>query len=159
MMTSVSPDEAWARLVTLPEREREAQMRARYLALATLSEEEERRTRLRRMAESEYALTDDHLRPFTLSRIRVWLDLEDETAKRISASYDAVMAQMPGPAAMRWVAIIQTLAREFPLDAQAKLRALVPNVITTDIRPLTLGAGDYEKVSVSKRAWWAFWKR
>lgn len=158
-MTSVSPDEAWGRLVDLPDREREAQMRARYLALAALSEEEERRTRLRRMAESESALLEGQLRPFTLSRIRVWLNLEGETAKRISASFNAVMTQMPGPAAMRLVAVVQTVAREFPVADQERLRVLVPGMITADIRPLTLGAGDYEKATIRKRPWWAVWKR
>jgi hypothetical protein len=170
MMTTsdAGADQDWGQLATLDAAEREAQMQARYHALATLPEDA-RRQQLRAMALAEYALPDDELRAFTRSRLRVWLDLETGVAHRIAASYDAVMNQMPGPIAMRRVSIVQTLAKDFPAEDEARLRALVPGVFAGQPPPVTTAAPPPTAVpsppaapppaAPRKRPWWAFWQR
>ena len=129
-MTTPTPaaDQAWGMLASATSEEREASMLRRYRELAALAEGE-RVNQMPAMARSEYALTDDKLRPFTLSRLRVWLKLESAVALRISASYDAVMLKMPGREAMRRVGLVQTLARDFSPEDEARLRELVPGVL------------------------------
>lgn len=162
-MPATEADQAWAKLATLPEEEREPQMAARYTELASLSEDE-RRQRLRAMAEAEYALPDDHLRPFSLSRLRVWLRLDPEIARTVAGSYDAVMMQMPGSAAWRRVAIVQTLAREFSLEDLQRLRSLIPGAFAEQATALS-GVPSRAPTPVEaapsqpKKPWWAFWKK
>src|SRR2546428_625429 len=103
-----APDEPWGRLADLDETSREEQMTVRYEQLVGL-EAEDRRRRLYGMARAEYALSDEKLRSFTRSRLQVWLKMEAEAAKTIATSYDAVMTRMPGDAAMRRIAMAQTL--------------------------------------------------
>lgn len=161
MATPIVKDEAWGALTEVGEAEREPRMRARYLELAALSDGE-RLVRLRAMAEAEYALPDEKLRPFTTSRMRVWLGLDLPVAQTIARSYDAVMRQMPGPVAMRRVATVQTMARGFSLEDQERLRSLVPGVFAarTDAvsvvpRILTTPA----PAEAKKRSWWPFGRK
>ena len=160
MTTDSSVDEAWGKLADTGEEERETQMFQRYTELASLSEEA-RRSRLLAMAKAEYALPDAKLRTFTLSRMRVWLKIDPENAKKMAVSYSAVMNQMPGPAAMRRVALVQTLAREFSLEDREKLVALAPGVFAT--RPSSVagvfGVTPSSTTVSSKKPWWAFWRR
>ena len=88
--------------------------------------------------------------------------MDPETSKRIALSYDAVMNQMPGPVAMRRVSVVQTLAREFSPDDQARLRALVPRVFAGGDKPAAAPMAPRiapVQQSPVKRPWWAFWKR
>jgi len=161
-MTTPDVDQEWGQLITLSAEEREARMDERYLALAALPEDERRR-QLQAMAHAEYALPDDQLRPFTISRLRVWLRLEPTVAEQVAASYDAVMTQMPGPIAMRRVGLVQTLAREFPPEDEERLRALVPAVFAGQPHRAVGGAHPEPTASPPApqrvRPWWAFWKR
>lgn len=128
MVTEPQRDDAsWALLTEVSESERQARMRETYVALASLPEAD-RRTRMLAMVRAEYALPDEQLRPFTMSRLRVWLQFPTDIAMTVAMTYDAAMEQMPGPAAMRRVALVQTLAREFSREDEAKLRQLVPRV-------------------------------
>ncbi len=158
MTTDSTVDEAWGKLAD--EEERETQMFQRYTELASLSEES-RRSRLLAMAKAEYALPDAKLRPFTLSRMRVWLKIDPENAKKMAVSYSAIMNQMPGPAAMRRVALVQTLAREFSLEDRERLVALAPHVFAS--RPAfaaeVLSGTPSSTTASSKKPWWAFWRR
>jgi hypothetical protein len=160
------PDSSWSDLAALDAEAREAGMRDRYTALAALSEDERRR-RMQAMAEAEYALPDELLRVFTVSRLRVWLELDPAVAKQIAGSYDAVMTQMPGPIAMRRVSIVQTLAREFPPEDEERLRELVPAVFAGQPHRVVGGAAPQPAPQPSSapdpprrtRPWWAFWRR
>jgi hypothetical protein len=126
-VTAQNADTQWSGLVDSPAEEREAAMRERYLELAAL-DEDTRRERLKAMADAEYAIPDDKLRVFSLSRLRTWLALPDDAAQAVAHSYDAVMQRMPGPIAMRRVSIVQTLAAAFSPEDEERLRALVPGV-------------------------------
>ncbi|MBF8299462.1 MAG: hypothetical protein HW397_511, partial [Dehalococcoidia bacterium] len=77
--SSSAKDEAWCGLADLPPVDREARMTQRYNELAGL-EEAERIRRLLAMARAEYALPDEKLREFTMSRLRVLLKLPTDTA-------------------------------------------------------------------------------
>src|SRR2546428_13441113 len=104
MTTQGSPiDQSWAALADLPEQERQSAIQRRYDELLPLSEDG-RRARMLAMAKGEYSLSPDKLRAFTKSRLLAWLAMDLDSAKKIAASYDAVMLQMPGPAAMQRVA-------------------------------------------------------
>ena len=160
-MRETTADQEWGRLAEVEEGQREAQMLARYTEVAALPEEE-RQQRLRAMAEAEYALPDELLRPFTKSRVRVWLQMEPEAARTVARSYDRVMERMPGPVAMRRVAIVQTLAREFPQEDQQRLRDLVPGVFVGRDRQAQMAVDSPPPRAVEqprKKPWWAFWRR
>lgn len=159
MTTHPSVDEAWGKLADTGEDEREAQMIQRYTELSSLSEEA-RRSRLLAMAKAEYALPDAKLRPLTLSRMRVWLKMDSENAGKVAVSYSAAMNQMPGPAAMRRVALVQTLARGFSLEDQERLVALVPQVFAgRAVAASVLSATPSPTPPASRKQWWAFWRR
>lgn len=121
-------DQAWGALAGVSEAERRSAMKQRYVEVARLPEAE-LQARMLRMAQAEYALADAALRAFTLSRLKAWLELPEESARKVSAAYDAVMQQMPGQAAMRRVSLVQTLARDFSAEDEARLRILVPGVL------------------------------
>ncbi|MSQ32793.1 MAG: hypothetical protein EXR59_06210, partial [Dehalococcoidia bacterium] len=93
-MQNIKADTGWGEVANLAEAEREVKMKAQYLELAKLGEEE-RVNRLFAMAQSEYALNDEKLRSFTTSRMHVWINLDVPTAKMIIASYDHAMDKMP----------------------------------------------------------------
>ena len=108
-LSDAGADQDWGRLIDVDEAEREAAMLQRYVALAALPEEE-RRQQLRAMATAEYALPDAALRTFTRSRLRAWLGMDAEAARRVAASYDAVMREMPATTAMRRITSAVALA-------------------------------------------------
>ncbi|MFH1560841.1 MAG: hypothetical protein ABID84_05480 [Chloroflexota bacterium] len=157
--SNVQSDQAWGALANATVEERERVMDQRCKELGALSEEE-RVSQMAAMARAEYALPEVDLRTFTLSRLRTWLKLDEDTGRKMSASYDAVMLNMPGQAAMRRVALVQTLARDFSREDQVKLVALIPNVFGgfTDLlqptgfetRPTT------ERAAPAKKGWWPF---
>ena len=151
-------DQAWGMLVDVGEEERKAKMLQRYGELANLSEEE-RRSQMLAMAGSEYDLPADKLRTFTIFRLQVWLQLEPEVAQRISASYDAAMQKMPGLQAMRRVALVQTLAREFSSQDQERLVALMPNVFGGLKEVISPHRAEEAQPAPAKKGWWPFRKR
>ena len=155
---SVPTNEAWGMLAEVAGEEREARMRQRYEEMASLPEQA-RVEQMLAMARAEYALQDDKLRPFALSRLQTWLKLEDGAARAIAASYNAAMSKMPGPQAMRRVAIDQTLAREFSAGDEAKLRTLAPEVFA-GVPIKAAFASARQAVSppepAKKGGWWPF---
>ncbi len=162
-MQNTRADIGWGDLASLPETEREAKMRARYQELAKLNDEE-RVNRMLAMAQAEYALDDAKLRSFTTSRMRVWINLDEATAKAVVAAYDQAMDKMPGAAAMRRVALVQNLALTFPIDEQAKLRVLVPKIFAgrSDISQLvkqTATTAPQPEAEKPKKSGWGFWKK
>jgi hypothetical protein len=161
MVSEQDTDNDWARLTDEEPDSREGTMVDRYNELAGLTEEE-RRTKLRAMANAEYALPDDKLRLLTVSRMRAWLSLDEATARTISSSYDVVMQQMPGDAAMRRVAMVQKLVLEFTPEEEERLRVLAPRVFAGAPSRLTGLARDEVSLQTtrgSNKAWWAFWRK
>jgi hypothetical protein len=160
------PDEqAWADVGALPEEQRQSAMQKRYTELLPLSEDE-RRSRMLAMAKGENSLSDDKLRAFTKSRLLTWLAMDMDSAKKVAASYAAVMQQMPGPVAMRWIALMQTMAREFSSDQVLKLRALLPTVFgtmpvvaATIKAALTAAPPETQEPSGKKGGFWPFGKK
>src|SRR6266567_8247428 len=152
-------DETWGKLAAAPEDERVAQMQARYHELAT-HPEADRRAQLQAMAQAEYALPDDSLRGMTVCRLRAFLRLKPEEVTTVVASLEAVMDQMPGSTAMRRVALVQTLARDFSVDEQRQLHEMVPTVFGE--RPANVAETQPSAPSHPtpvQKAWWAFWKK
>ena len=153
-------DAEWGKLLDLGDEERQAAMAKRYQELAAL-EEEKRRHKLMAMARAEYALSDEELRSFTASRLRTWLAMETQMAKRIASSYDSVMEKMPGGQAMRRVATVQTIHNQFSVDDRERLATMIPNIF--------IGAGIRAQVHKTQqpprreaparkgwRQWWPF---
>ena len=126
-MSDVKADQAWGMLADAEEEERRTKMLQRYTEMVALPAEE-RVSQMLAMAKAEYALPDDKLRAFTLSRLSAWLDMDTESVQIIAGSYDAAMLKMPGPQAMRRVSMVQTLADEFSKQQQLQLIAIVPDV-------------------------------
>ena len=116
----------WEQLASQAAPEREARLRTFYTVLATLPEEE-RLARLRSMIAVTYTLPDEAFRAITESRLRAWLQLDETTAAAVAQSYDAVMREVPAGPAMRRVAVVQTLMRDFADDEQRRLRRLNPD--------------------------------
>ena len=171
MATSdIAADDAWGALASLESAEREAKMVQLYGELVVLSQEE-RQSQMLAMARAEYALTDQALRPFTVSRLRAWLTLEPEVAQQIAAAYDAAMLKMSGTHAMRRVALVQTLVRDFSSEDQERLVALVPRVFagvpTASAAALAQSMRGAEREAEqaasqqkpAKKGWWPFGKR
>ncbi len=166
MVTSNVGDDNWAQVADLDEEQRLSQTVSRYLELSGLAEEERRR-RLTLMARSEYSLPDDKLRLTTLARMRTLLRLEEDVAKAVSGSYDAVMKEMPGQAAWRRVSLVQTLVLEFNAEEEDALRRIIPTIFGGAPRRSLLlieGASSagpgLERTDVKrKKPFWAIWRR
>lgn len=153
-------DAEWGKLAELGEAEREGQMAARYAALAALSEEE-RQGQVRAMLNAEYAHPEEKRRSFAESRIRTLLNLDLEVARTVARSYDVVMNRMSAGVAMQHVGVIQTIAREFSIEDQARLRALFPEVFGDRARvgfQHATSAPTQPAQVAAKKPWWAFWK-
>ena len=79
-----SADIQWRDLADLGEKESQELMANRYRELATLPEEE-RVSRLTEMERAVYELPEEKIRSFSITRLRVWLDLEQ--ASGVEAKY------------------------------------------------------------------------
>lgn len=153
-------DPTWGILAERDEPERTAAVQARYTELAALPEDE-RRSRLRAMMQSEYALADAPLRTMTLARLRALLSMDADASRVVVASLDSVMNTLPGSAAMRRVSLVQTLAPEFSPDEQHELRERMPSVFGDRPRTEMLGGGAPATPLPERPAkpWWAFWRK
>ena len=162
MATEAQGDTSWADLSRLETSQREAQMNARYEQLVQM-EEPERASAMKAMAEAEYALQDDQLRQFTLSRMRTLLQLSEEDARTIIASYDGAMRQLPATMAMRRVALVQSLSLEFSAEDEERLRVLVPTVFGGTPRRSIVAAMEGSPTTsqppAKQEPWWAFWRK
>jgi hypothetical protein len=126
--------------------------------------ETQRAERMLAMVQAEYTMSDQELRAFTTSRLKVWLALPEQEAKTISAAYDAAMLKMPGPQALRRVAKVQTVARVMSADDLHKLRALIPNILgalpnVNIAKRADIGALTKVPERVEKKGWWPFGKK
>lgn len=159
MVSQQDVDQEWAALVDADTEKRDAQMLARYNELAEASEED-RKTRLKAMATAEYSLPDEKLRLFTVARMRAWISMDFDTAKRVADSYGAVMQTMPANVAMKRVALVQTLVMEFSPEEEERLRALAPGAFAgAPSRSLGLDRPgvSLQTQRVNKKPFWKFW--
>ena len=78
-------------------------------------------------------------------RLKVWLRLEPEAAKRVAASYESIAAKLSGDRADAHMSLVQDLVREFSVDEQGRLIALDPTVF---------GGVSAEMEAASKKRWW-----
>ncbi|MBI2856332.1 MAG: hypothetical protein HYX93_05745 [Chloroflexi bacterium] len=153
----------WKMLAEASEQEREAKILERYRELAALPEEA-LRSQMEALVPQEYELPDNKLRAFTISRLRSWLALEPEEAKKIATVYDSIMRQkMPGPQAMRRVSTVQTVARDFSREDQNRLMELVPGVFAGARLGVTPPVYRPEPTPTApakqSRGWWPFKRR
>ncbi len=159
--------EAEQRLLALanqPVQEREAAMRRGFEELASLPEAE-RQARIRPMLQTLYVtLSDDQLRSYTISRIRVWLQMDSAMVDTLAKSYDIVIDSMPGPIAMKHITLVQTLSHQFSLEEQDRLRVLYPRVFGAlpSVAPVRQPAAVKDTPAATpapKKSGWKFWKR
>ena len=154
----------WSELARQDERARERAMLQRYRELAALPEQE-RFDELETLAKSEYTLSNDLLVPFTKSRLRCFLTLEEDAAKKVAASYDKVMQKMSADAAMRRVTIVQSLAIEFTPAEEERLVDLIPNVFAGGLGHRGASHSMAELMSrpsdagTRRKPLWAFWRK
>ena len=157
-------------MADLAQADRESKMLARYIELGK-QPEATRNERLLEMVRADFALPEDKLKSFTLSRMRVFLKLPPEPAKTMAAAYDTVMLKMPASAAMRRVTLVQTLAKDFTPDEEERLRELNPNLFAglpsrksekerTDLLSAKAKAETAQRSAASgKSGWWPFGKK
>ncbi|MDA1240638.1 MAG: hypothetical protein O2798_07320 [Chloroflexi bacterium] len=161
MVTSNDIGVRWAGLASAGEAERGQQMRAILDEVLAL-DEGARVEVVRRMVEAEYALTDEQLRPFTVSRLRSWLAIADSdlaSAQAIARGYDAAFEQMPGAAAMRRSTTVQTVARTTLSAAEIQgLFALIPSIVQQIPRAVpSAHTQRKEDAPEAKKPFWKFW--
>lgn len=171
--SQVAADQSWAELARRDEPERGQEMAARCREVAQLPEEQ-RLARLEAMVRAEYALTDEELRAFTLSRLRAWLllkDEDDEQAKSLAHGYDAVFNRLPGDVAMRRATVVQGIAREqLAIEEIEQLFELIPSLMRSVPRSRTdavsrqatanaMAAAAGELAAAASAPWWKFWSR
>ncbi len=167
MTTVPLSDEQWGRLAEMTEPARQTALKENVLEMSKLSETD-RQARIRRQSEIEYALPDEKLRAIIVSRIRVWMDMDLSVVKPVAASLDQAMNHMTSNIAMKRVALVQTVARDFPLDQQERLQALVPGAFPHSAeRAVSIGARlreDTARVAAGgagvedkKKPFWKFW--
>jgi hypothetical protein len=134
-------------------------MATRYTEMAAMSAED-RRTKMEAMARAEYALPDEKLRPFTVSRMRTWINLDNDIATPIAASYNEVMLYMPATIAMKRVSLVQTLVMEFTADEEERLRELAPGAFAgapSRKTGLDRPQDSFAVVGDKKKPFWKFW--
>ena len=153
----------WEKAVKMPEGPERHQELSRLLKQLPYFDEETRRDEIKRLIEAEYSIPDDAgLRDITIARLQAILSLDDEGARSVAETYDDVMNKMPGDIAFRRAAIVQTVARhEFSVDEEARLRALIPNVLGEKPKELSVATPEPQDPveGHSKRRWWMFWQR
>ena len=159
----MATDAEWGKLADAEVEERETKITQRFGELVGLSEEE-RRSQMWPLIRAEYALDDPKLRVFTLSRLRVLIRMDPEAAKGVATTYDRIMAEMPGPDAMRRVAVVQTVYREFKENEQELIVKLIPGVVAgarlgDHVSRLRVSSEQIERVNRPKRRLWPFGKR
>ncbi len=146
---------SWTALGNLDDSERESRILAKYNELAELSDVQ-RPDRVLPLVRAEFDLFDDKLRAITVSRLRVWLQMDAGAAKGIATAYSAAMQQMPADAAMRRATQAARLRNEFSEEEQEKLLALAPDLFGAAAPPPPTRAPAPQPAAqqTSTRRWW-----
>lgn len=158
MVNGSSIAERWAALAGEPEGERTAAMR-QILEEVLALDDAERQTTIERMVEREYALPDDQLRPFTISRLRTWLGIANgnmEGAQTLARGYDMAFDRLGASMAMRRSTIVQTIARhDLEPDEVTGLFDLIPSIVRQVPRAVS-PTPTWERPA-AKKPFWKFW--
>ena len=145
LVTRIEGAEAWKAMARLEAEEREESMVGEYTELAALAEDE-RVGRMQALAESVLDLPATQRRDFTLSRLKVWLRLEPEAAKKVAATYELIAAGLSGDRADAHMSLVRELVSEFSPEEQDRLIALAPTVFG--------GAPTLAQSTSTKKKWW-----
>lgn len=171
MTSEVQADTAWAALSELDAAPREQAMEERFARLASKAEDE-RLTEAEGMIRAEYGLEDEHLHPFTTSRLRAWIALEKRDpaqANAAVAAYDKVFDTLPANLAMKRASVVQTVARaDLSGDEIDVLFELIPSLVRTvprarqDALRSTASQDRVEEARTSQavsdaKPFWKFW--
>ncbi len=148
LVTRIEGAEAWKAMARSEAEEREESMVAEYTELAGLAEED-RVGRMQALADSVLDLPGTQRRDFTLSRLKVWLRLEPEAAKKVASTYESIAAGLSGDRAEAHMSLVRELVGEFSPEEQDQLIALDPTVFGG---ALTLG----QATTTKKKWWWPF---
>ncbi|MDA1002360.1 MAG: hypothetical protein O3B31_03260 [Chloroflexi bacterium] len=131
-MTGEHVDQEWAELATLSAAPRFGRMLERCRTVAAL-DDHARIDALSAMVRAEYQLADAELHPFTLSRLRAWIAINEsdhELAINLARGYDTVFQSMPCAMAMRRSSIAQGVARvDLTAEEVATLFELIPSIV------------------------------
>ncbi len=162
--TSVA-DPTWTMLASMTADERQAPMKKRLAAVATMGEPA-RSEAVTGMVRAEYALDEEALHSVTTSWLRAWMELHREDPRQASLvadAYASVFGAAPSNLAMRRAAVVQTVARQSLTDAEVDfLSHELPSLGLPPSKNMR-GTGErglHERVdgdTVSQRAWWKFW--
>jgi hypothetical protein len=167
-----TPDRSWSDLAQLDASARQQQMTAVCREVAELPDDQ-RLERLEAMVRAEYELGEDLLRPFTLTRLKTWIEIDSdnpELAQRLARGYDAVFDKLPGAMAMRRASVVQNVARtDLSLEEVDSLFRLVPSLVrqvprahkesATEAKGKAYSAAQRVKAEGGGRPWWKFWER
>jgi CheY-like chemotaxis protein len=156
IMSQLRSDEyvSWTSLGNLDDTERESRILSKYTELAEASEAQ-REDRVLPLVRAEFDLFDEKLRAITVSKLRVWLQMDASAAKSIAGAYSAAMQQMPADAAMRRATQAARLRNEFSEEEQGKLLALSPDLFgRVAPPPPTRPAPQSAAQQTSNRRWW-----
>jgi hypothetical protein len=150
----------WSALPQCDDPARIGHIAARYIKLAALEDEQERRERIEAMAREELSWDDSTLRAFTLARLRAWIlmALNDPGAVRtVAGSYDAVFARLPGEMEFRRATAVQAVFQtEVSPGGQHLLLELVPGMkrfatehrrMLSDAKPSAPRVGFWKRVT------------
>jgi len=126
----------------------------RYRSIASLPERE-RMFAVRRIVDSEYTMDDADLRERTRNRLLAWLELSDEEARIVGASYDRAMQELKADAAMRRVSMVQSIFLSLPDEEQERLReCLSEAMVGPRLRPPTASSPPKEAGVLSRLRFW-----
>ena len=158
MVTNSGLAERWAGLASVADDERAGKMRALLDEVLALGETE-RTSAIETMVQHEYALEDAQLRPFTISRLRAWLQIADgnmEGATSLARGYDAAFDRLGAALAMRRSTMVQTVARhDLTPEEVTGLFNLIPSIVR-QVPKSTAPTRVYEKPE-QKKPFWKFW--
>lgn len=160
-MVTTAGGEQWAALAQLDEQERTRGMREHLESVRAL-EDEAWLEALRGMVEAEYALSDEALRPFTASRLRVWAEIAAEdlaTAQMFARGYDTVLGACGASMAMRCASMTQSVARSDLTPEQVEVLFSVVPSLGRSVPRAKVDALRPAEAPKKKAAGWKFWSR
>ena len=170
-MTAQQSASEWGALSQLDDPSRHEAMRARFEELLTLTDSD------RSAAEEEMLLAEEELdnaahSAMTLSRLRAWTTFNPEQIELLATGVEEARERIPGSAAMRSVAGVQSVIQQLPnadigllIEAAPAVRASLPVEM---LQALDAQARPGQRASASEVAsdgprpakrFWQFWRR
>ncbi len=150
--------ERWAALASAADGERVGMMRVVLDEVLALGDAE-RASAIETMVQREYALDDAQLRPFTISRLRAWLQIAEgnmDGATALARGYDAAFDKLGAAMAMRRSTLVQTVARhDLTPEEVGGLFNLIPSIVR-QVPKSVRSTQVYDKPG-RKKPFWKFW--